>query len=119
MGLLRVRGFTQDDAHIFCTPGQIESEIAACVEFAESVLKTFGFVEFKVELSTWDPKDRKSYVGSDEHWETAAGSLRKVLGEKGIPFQGDSGRGGVLWAEDRHQIGGCSRTVVAIVDGAV
>ncbi len=68
-GLLRVRGFTQDDAHIFCTPEQIESEIAACVEFAESVLKTFGFAEFKVELSTWDPKDQKSYVGSPEHWD--------------------------------------------------
>jgi threonyl-tRNA synthetase len=86
-GLLRVRGFTQDDAHIFCTPAQIEDEIAGCVEFAESVLKTFGFAEFKVELSTWDPKDRKSYVGTDEHWELAAGSLKKVLERKGIPFK--------------------------------
>ncbi|HTC76822.1 MAG TPA: threonine--tRNA ligase, partial [Edaphobacter sp.] len=86
-GLLRVRGFTQDDAHIFCMPSQIESEIAACVDFAESVLKTFGFAEFKVELSTWDPKDRKSYVGSDENWEFAAGSLKKVLTEKGIPYK--------------------------------
>ena len=86
-GLLRVRGFTQDDAHIFCMPSQIESEIAACVDFAESVLKTFGFAEFKVELSTWDPKDRKSYVGSDEHWEMATGSLKKVLDAKGIPFK--------------------------------
>src|SRR5580692_8802686 len=86
-GLLRVRGFTQDDAHIFCMPSQIEDEVAACVEFAESVLKTFGFAEFKVELSTWDPKDRKSYVGSDENWEMAAGSLKKVLGEKGIAYR--------------------------------
>src|SRR3984885_4369703 len=86
-GLLRVRGFTQDDAHIFCMPSQIEDEIAGCVEFAESVLKTFGFAEFKVELSTWDPKDRKSYVGSDEHWETASGSLKKVWDAKGIPFK--------------------------------
>jgi threonyl-tRNA synthetase len=86
-GLLRVRGFTQDDAHIFCTPEQIEDEVAACIEFAESVLKTFGFEEFKVELSTWDPKDRKSYVGSDENWEMAAGSLKKVLNQKGIPFK--------------------------------
>ncbi|GGA71782.1 threonine--tRNA ligase [Edaphobacter acidisoli] len=86
-GLLRVRGFTQDDAHIFCTPEQIESEIAACVEFAESVLHSFGFNEFKVELSTWDPKDRKSYVGSAEHWEGAAASLKKVLSAKGIAFR--------------------------------
>ena len=86
-GLLRVRGFTQDDAHIFCTPEQIESEIAACVEFADEVLKAFGFAEFKVELSTWDPKDQKSYVGSPEHWETAVGSLKKVLDAKQIPYR--------------------------------
>ncbi|MDE1176692.1 MAG: threonine--tRNA ligase [Edaphobacter sp.] len=86
-GLLRVRGFTQDDAHIFCMPEQIESEIAACVEFADEVLKAFGFAEFKVELSTWDPKDQKSYVGSPEHWETAVGSLKKVLDAKGIPYR--------------------------------
>jgi threonyl-tRNA synthetase len=51
------------------------------------VLKTFGFAEFKVELSTWDPKDRKSYVGSDENWEMAAGSLKRVLERKGIPYK--------------------------------
>jgi threonyl-tRNA synthetase len=54
-GLLRVRGFTQDDAHIFCTPAQIEDEVVACIDFAKAVLDTFGFKEFKVELSTWDP----------------------------------------------------------------
>jgi len=86
-GLLRVRGFTQDDAHIFCTPSQIESEIEGCLDFAEAVLKTFGFEEFKIELSTWDPKDRKSYVGSDENWAMASGSLRKVLDAKGIAFK--------------------------------
>ena len=86
-GLLRVRGFTQDDAHIFCTPAQIEDEVAGCIEFAESVLKTFGFSEFKVELSTWDAKDRKSYVGSDENWTMATGSLKKVLERKGIPYK--------------------------------
>jgi threonyl-tRNA synthetase len=86
-GLLRVRGFTQDDAHIFCTPAQIEDEVVACIEFAQSVLKTFGFEEFKVELSTWDPNDRKSFVGSDEHWELAVNSLHNVLNRKGIPFR--------------------------------
>jgi threonyl-tRNA synthetase len=86
-GLLRVRGFTQDDAHIFCTPEQIEDEIAACVEFADEVLKAFGFAEFKVELSTWDPNDTKSYVGSPEHWNTAVSSLKKVLDAKGIAYK--------------------------------
>ena len=85
-GLLRVRGFTQDDAHIFCTPDQIEDEIAACIDFAESVLKTFGFAEFKVELSTWDPND-KAFIGSAEKWDGAVGSLTKVLDAKGIPYK--------------------------------
>jgi len=86
-GLLRVRGFTQDDAHIFCMPSQIESEVEACIDFAEAVLRTFGFNEFKVELSTWDPKDRKSYTGSDENWNLAIGSLERVLNAKGIAYK--------------------------------
>ena len=86
-GLLRVRGFTQDDAHIFCTPGQIESEVVACIDFAVAVLKTFGFNEFKIELSTWDPKDRANYTGSDENWNLAISSLENVLKSKGIPFK--------------------------------
>jgi threonyl-tRNA synthetase len=86
-GLLRVRGFTQDDAHIFCMPSQIEDEVVACIEFAESVLTTFGFKEFKVELSTWDPKDRAHYAGSDENWELAEGSLKRALDRKGIAYK--------------------------------
>jgi threonyl-tRNA synthetase len=86
-GLLRVRGFTQDDAHIFCMPSQIESEVEACIDFAEAVLKTFGFNEFKVELSTWDPKDRANYTGSDENWNLAISSLERVLKTKGIPYK--------------------------------
>jgi threonyl-tRNA synthetase len=86
-GLLRVRGFTQDDAHIFCTPGQIEDEVVACIDFAEAVLKTFGFHEFKVELSTWDANDRAKYAGSDENWNLAEGSLRKALERKGIAYK--------------------------------
>jgi threonyl-tRNA synthetase len=85
-GLLRVRGFTQDDAHIFCTPEQIEDEIEACVDFAEAVLKTFGFAEFKVELSTWDPKDKK-FIGGAEQWDRANGSLTRVLERKNIPYK--------------------------------
>ena len=86
-GLLRVRGFTQDDAHIFCTPEQIEDEVSACIDFADAVLKTFGFAEFKVELSTWDPKDKASFVGSEENWELAIGSLERVLQRKAIPYK--------------------------------
>jgi threonyl-tRNA synthetase len=86
-GLLRVRGFTQDDAHIFCTPGQIEDEVVACIDFAEAVLHTFGFKEFKVELSTWDPNDRAHYAGSDDNWNLAVGSLERALDRKGIAYK--------------------------------
>jgi threonyl-tRNA synthetase len=85
-GLLRVRGFTQDDAHIFCTPEQIEKEIADCVEFARDVLKDFGFDKFQTELSTWNSADRRNFVGSDEQWNGATSSLEKVLKELNIEY---------------------------------
>jgi threonyl-tRNA synthetase len=85
-GLLRVRGFTQDDAHIFCTPEQIEKEIADCVEFARDVLKDFGFDKFQTELSTWNPDDRRNFVGTEEQWNGATNSLEKVLKELNIEY---------------------------------
>ena len=86
-GLLRVRGFTQDDAHIFCTPQQIEDEIDACLDFAEAVLKVYGFTEFNAELSVWDKTDRKSYAGSDANWELAIRSLEKALQRRNMPYK--------------------------------
>src|SRR6266542_2734813 len=86
-GLLRVRGFTQDDAHIFCTPEQIEKEIADCVEFARDTLHDFGFDRFETELSTWNPEDKKNFVGSEEQWNLATGSLEKVLQRLGIEYK--------------------------------
>jgi threonyl-tRNA synthetase len=86
-GLLRVRGFTQDDAHIFCTPEQVEDEIGGCVDFAIAVLNAYGFEKFQVELSTWDPNDRKSFAGSDEQWNHATQALEKVLNGRGIPYK--------------------------------
>ncbi len=85
-GLLRVRGFTQDDAHIFCTPEQIEKEIADCVEFARDVLKDFGFDKFQTELSTWNPNDRRNFVGTEEQWNGATNSLEKVLKQLNIEY---------------------------------
>jgi threonyl-tRNA synthetase len=86
-GLLRVRGFTQDDAHIFCTPGQIEQEIVGCTEFALAVLRAFGFDKYQVELSTWDPKDRKSFLGSEEQWNLATHSLENALKRLNIEYK--------------------------------
>ena len=86
-GLLRVRGFTQDDSHIFCTPEQVEGEIAGCLEFALDVLKDFGFEKFQTELSTWNPDDRKNFVGSEEQWNHATQSLEKVLQAHNIDYK--------------------------------
>jgi len=86
-GLLRARGFTQDDAHIFCTPEQIEGEISACVEFARDVLHDFGFDKFVAELSTWDPAQRSNFVGSEEQWNLATSSLEKVLKRLNIEYK--------------------------------
>ncbi len=92
-GLLRVRGFTQDDAHIFCTPGQIEDEIEACLDFAEAVLKTFGFEEYRVELSMRDPNKAGDFVGRAEDWENAEQVLKNVLTNRGVAFKSIPGEG--------------------------
>src|SRR5580692_9602761 len=86
-GLLRVRGFTQDDSHIFCTPEQVEDEIGNCLDFALDVLKDFGFEKFQTELSTWNPDDRKNFVGSEEQWVHAIQSLENVLKRKNVEYK--------------------------------
>jgi threonyl-tRNA synthetase len=92
-GLLRVRGFTQDDAHIFCTPGQIEDEMDACIDFAEAVLKTFGFAEYRVELSAHDPSKPGEFVGKEEDWLRAESALDRVLTRRGLIFKRIPGEG--------------------------
>jgi threonyl-tRNA synthetase len=82
-GLLRVRGFTQDDAHIFCTTDQIENEVVACLEFARDVLHTFGFDKYEAELSTWDGGASGKYDGAPELWELAEKSLRSATDRLG------------------------------------
>ncbi|MBM3812889.1 MAG: threonine--tRNA ligase [Acidimicrobiia bacterium] len=78
-GLLRVRGFTQDDAHIFCTPDQIEDEIVNCLQFATDVLTTFGFEQYEAELSTWDGGASGKYDGAPEQWAMAEKALRNAV----------------------------------------
>ncbi len=86
-GLMRVRGFTQDDAHIFCMPEQLEVEVEACVEFAFAVLKTFGFDRYEVELSERDPAHPEHYAGTEEEWSLAEGALRNTLERLKIPYK--------------------------------
>ncbi|MGC9969530.1 MAG: threonine--tRNA ligase [Bryobacteraceae bacterium] len=77
-GLFRVRGFTQDDAHIFCTPEQIEDEIVNCLEFALDVLRTYGFEQYEAELSTWDGGASGRYDGTPEQWSLGENALKKA-----------------------------------------
>jgi threonyl-tRNA synthetase len=88
-GLLRVRGFTQDDAHLFCRPDQIESEVSRVLEFTFFVLRTFGFSEFEVYLSTRPEKA----VGSPEHWAQATAALEAALKGRGVAYRIDPGEG--------------------------
>ncbi|WP_447975319.1 threonine--tRNA ligase [Nitrospira sp. Kam-Ns4a] len=88
-GLLRVRGFTQDDAHLFCRPDQLEAEVSQVLDFTFFVLRTFGFTEFEVYLSTRPEKA----VGSPEHWAEATGALEAALKSRGIAYAIDPGEG--------------------------
>jgi threonyl-tRNA synthetase len=84
-GLLRVRCLTQDDAHLFCTPEQVEQEFRATLELTQFVLKSVGLDDYRVQLSLRDPNSDK-YVGSDENWQQAESALRSVLEESGLDF---------------------------------
>jgi len=86
-GLMRVRGFTQDDAHIFCTHDQIEKEVQDCIEFAWEALRVFGFDDYVVELSARDPSRPGDYAGTIEEWERAEGSLINTLKRMNIPYK--------------------------------
>jgi threonyl-tRNA synthetase len=90
-GLLRVRGFTQDDAHIICAPEQIENEITRVLDFCLSILQAFGFEDYKVELSVRDPHNLSKYAGSDAMWQQAERSLIKALEARNLPHERKEG----------------------------
>jgi threonyl-tRNA synthetase len=86
-GLLRVRGFTQDDAHIICKPDQIDDEILRVLDFSLNMLRGFGFEKFKVELSVRDPRTPDKYAGSDSMWQQSEASLVKALESRDLPYE--------------------------------
>jgi threonyl-tRNA synthetase len=90
-GLMRVRGFTQDDAHHFCTPEQLENEVSLCIDLVEEIMGAFGFDDFKVELSVRDPQNKQKYAGTDEEWAAAEASLIKALEKHGLEFTREEG----------------------------
>jgi threonyl-tRNA synthetase len=86
-GLLRVRGFTQDDAHIFCAKEQVYDEILKILDFTRHMLRKFGFHEYQAYLSTRDPKQPEKYMGSEKNWKLAQSALAEALKEKGISYR--------------------------------
>ena len=85
-GLLRVRGFTQDDAHIFCRPDQLQDEIIGVIDLAQFMMKSFGYQNYDIMLSVRDPGNKAKYIGSDEVWTAAEGALVKALETKGLKY---------------------------------
>ncbi len=88
-GLLRVRGFTQDDAHLFCRPDQLDAEVVRVLDFVTMILRTFGFDRYDIFLSTRPAKS----AGTDEQWETATRALKGALEKRGLPYVVDPGEG--------------------------
>jgi threonyl-tRNA synthetase len=86
-GLMRVRGFTQDDAHIFCTPETVRDEIVDCINFAFALLSAFGFTKFKIELSVRGADTSKKYLGSDEDWKRGEDALVEALERRALPYE--------------------------------
>jgi threonyl-tRNA synthetase len=86
-GLMRVRGFTQDDAHIICTSDQIEDEILGCLDLALHILGSFGFRDYEIALSVRDPERKEKYIGDDAIWDKAEGSLVKALEWRNLPHK--------------------------------
>lgn len=89
-GMTRVRGFTQDDAHIFCTPDQVEAEVRGCLGIVGTILNTLGMTDYRVRLSLRDPSSDK-YVGSPENWDLAEAALREVVKTLGVDYSEEPG----------------------------
>ena len=112
-GMTRVRGFTQDDAHIFCTEEQVADEFRGCLDMTQFVLKTLGLDDYRVRLGFRDPASDK-YVGSAETWQRAEDALEQVCREMDLPeLAHRAGRGGLLRAEGRFHRGRLHRPPVA------
>ncbi len=90
-GLMRVRGFTQDDAHIFAAPEQVEEEVRRVLALMKRILGRFGFKEFEVELSVWDPNRPDEYMGTPEMWEQAINALKSALESEGFSYEVEEG----------------------------
>ncbi len=83
-GLIRVRGFTQDDAHIFCRPDQLKDEFNKVIDIILYIFNALGFKDYEAQVSLRDPKDKETYMGSDENWDRAEQAIKEAVAEKGL-----------------------------------
>ncbi len=113
-GMLRVRGFTQDDSHIFCTPDQLEDEVNGVIDLVDYMMQTFGYT-YSAYLATRPEK----WVGTEDVWEHATEMLRRALKKRGMAVRSGRGRRHLLRAEDRHQALRCNWPRVAGADDSV
>ncbi len=90
-GLTRVRGFTQDDAHIFCTPDQLDSEFKKVIDLTLYVFSSLGFENFTAQVSLRDPENKEKYIGSDENWDKAENAIINAAKEKGLNYVVETG----------------------------
>ncbi|MCT8341204.1 threonine--tRNA ligase [Flavobacteriaceae bacterium TK19130] len=90
-GLTRVRGFTQDDAHIFCTPDQLDEEFKKVIDLVLYVFKSLGFEDFVTQVSLRDPENPEKYIGDDEHWEKAEAAILNATKDKGLKYVVETG----------------------------
>jgi threonyl-tRNA synthetase len=106
-GLTRVRGFTQDDAHIICTKEQAKKELKRVADFILFILKTFGFKDFNVYLSLRDPKDKKKYAGNDEGWNFTEAILEEVAKEQKLNYKKEEGEAAFYGPKLDYKIKDC------------
>lgn len=90
-GLTRVRGFTQDDAHIFCTPDQLKNEFKGVIDIVMQIFKALDFKDFVTQISLRDPDDKAKYIGTDENWEKAEKAILEVAEESGLDYEVEEG----------------------------
>ena len=114
-GCCACAAFTQDDAHIFCLPEQVKSEIKNVIDFVFDTMKLFGFNDFKIEVST---RPKKS-IGTDQDWQTATEALKESLDEKGLNIDINEGDGAFYGPKIDIKIKGCDRPLVAVRDDPV